>query len=322
MRYYCTYFDKNYLLRGLTLYRSLMYQNGDFALFVLCLDDEVYNVLNELDQPNIIPIELQKLEEYFPELYSARSNRSLIEYYFTLTPVLPLYILDHNQDCDMITYLDADLFFYSDPTPIFDELGGNSIMIIEHRFPEHLKRLERVGIYNVQFLPFRNDSNARECLVWWKEQCLNWCYDRFEDGKFADQKYLDDWPERFKNVVVLQHKGAGLAAWNWMRYEININESLNGASVDGQDLIFYHFHRLKLINSYLINHGMYYGAMSWHLRRWFYGGYVKQLKETAKWINKSVTTKHYINYSDARGGVSLFRTILSGIKNRKLMWVC
>lgn len=321
MQNYCTYFDKNYLLRGLTPYRSLMNQNDDFTLFVLCLDDEVYLILNELDQPNIITIKLQKLEEYFPELLSARSNRSLIEYYFTLTPALPLYILDRNQDCEMITYLDADLFFYSGPTPIFDELGKNSILIIEYRFPEHLKCKERAGTYNVQFLSFRNDKKAKECLVWWKDQCLTWCYDRFEDGKFADQKYLDDWPGRFKNVVVLQHKGAGLSTWNWMRYEININGPLDRASVDGQDLIFYHFHRLKLITGFLINHGMYYDVMPTRLRRWFYGGYVKQLKETVKWINKSVTTKQYINCSDARGGVSLVRTVLSGIKNRKLMWV-
>jgi hypothetical protein len=221
----------------------------------------------------------------------------------------------------MITYLDADLFFYSDPTPIFDELGENSILIIEHRFPEHLKYKERAGTYNVQFLSFRRDTKARECLLWWKDQCLAWCYSRYEDGKYADQKYLEDWTESFQKVVVLQQKGSGLAAWNWMRYEININGPLNKASVDGQDLIFYHFHGLRLINSYLINHGMLYpDVMPGHLRRWFYGGYVKQLRETVKWINTSVKVKQYIKYSNVRDDVSLVRTVISGIKNRQLMW--
>lgn len=322
MKHYCTYFDKNYLIRGLTLYRSLIKYSTDFQLFVLCLDNETHDILHRLNQPDITPIKLQELETDVPELLKARNNRGLIEYYFTLTPVLPLYILEQNKDIGMITYLDADLFFYSNTEPIYDELGNNSILMIEHRFPTHLKHLEEYGIFNVQFLTFRNDTAGKECLAWWKDQCLNWCYDRLENGKFADQKYLDEWPKRFKKVTVLQHKGAGLAPWNWINYDIRINESHNKVFVDGQDLIFYHFHSLKLINNYLISHGLAYGGiMPVRLRRWFYRGYVDHLRKTSKWISNSIQTKHPIVYSDARGDRSIFRTIISGLKNRQLMWV-
>src|SRR5205823_10040223 len=101
----------------------------------------------------------------------------------------------------------------------------------------------------VGLMAFRNDSFGRECLEWWRERCLEWCYDRLEGDRFADQKYLDDWPTRFERVVVLQHKGAGVAPWNAMNYQICLQ---NGrVIVDGQPLIFYHFHGLKIINRWL-----------------------------------------------------------------------
>ena len=245
MRYFCTYFDINYLDRGIILYRSLEQHVPEFTLFILCMDDHTHAALSNLDFKNIVLVPLEELESSDPALLNAKANRSRIEYYFTCSPALPLYVLQNFLEVDLITYLDADLFFFSTPEPLFEEMGDSSVAIIGHRFAPHLMDRELYGVYNVGWVSFRRDEDATVCLCWWRERCLEWCYDRVEVGKFADQKYLDHWPSLFKGVRVLEHRGANLAAWNLANYSIKLtNDSI---MIDDQNLIFFHFHGLKRV---------------------------------------------------------------------------
>jgi len=129
-----------------------------------------------------------------------------------LTPTIILWILENISDIEVLTYLDADLCFFSSPDPIFDELGHNNVLIHEYRFAPALSHLEKEnGKYNVGLLCFRNNEQSRSVLQWWRERCLERCYRRFEDGKMGDQMYLNYWVTRFRNVAVLQNIGAGVA---------------------------------------------------------------------------------------------------------------
>ena len=283
MYYFCTYFDQYYMARGLALYRSLREHCPTFKLWVLCMDHETYQSLEKLGLPGLHPIALQEFERHDAPLQSAKQNRSRIEYYFTCTPSLPLYVLNNWPEVNLITYLDADLFFFASPVPLFEELGTGSIAIIGHRFPPHLRQNERYGIYNVGWLSFRRDENGLTCLHWWRERCIEWCYDREEDGRFADQKYLDDWPSRFQNVVVLEHKGANVAPWNLANYRLYHRQG-NTVIVDDQPLIFFHFHGLKRIATWL-----YDPNWQWYqvnplriLRRRIYSSYIRVLLDTSR----------------------------------------
>jgi hypothetical protein len=257
MRYFCTYFDHRYLARGLALYESLSRHCEDFTLSVLCMDRESLDFLQKLRLPNLQPIPLEELELHDHSLRETKATRSVIEYYFTCTASLILFLLHRHSEVDLITYLDADLYFYSSPEPLFEELGEKSIAITAHRFPRKLSPLEIYGIYNVGFLSFRRDRNGLDCLEWWRERCLEWCFDREEKGRFADQKYLEEWPMRFKNVIVLQHKGANLAPWNVDNYEMTSDGE--NVLIDEENLIFFHFHGLKRIgkNLFDLNLAMY-----------------------------------------------------------------
>jgi len=249
MYFFCTYFDQHYLDKGLALYKSLVRHCTPFKLWILCMDETTYQTLSGMQLPHVQIISLADFENNDPLLLAAKKNRSLIEYYFTCTPSLPDYILNHVPEVDIITYLDADLYFFSSVEPVYQELGAGSVLIIEHRFPSFLDNLMIFGIYNVGLLSFRRDAIGFACIQLWRDRCLEWCYDRFENGKFADQKYLDEWPDRFSGVIVLQHKGAGLAPWNLANYVYSCRKT--GLFIDEQPIIVYHFHGLNRINRWI-----------------------------------------------------------------------
>jgi hypothetical protein len=277
MRYFCTYFDRHYLSRGLALHASLTLHCAAFKLWVLCLDQATFDTLSRMQLPGLEPIAVDELEAYDQRLAAVRPDRSPVEYYFTCTPSLPIFLFDRRPDVDLLTYLDADLFFFASPEPVFEEIGSASIAIIEHRFPHHLRHFERYGIYNVGWVSFRRDATGQECLRWWRERCIEWCYDRCEDGRFADQKYLDDWPRRFPNVVSLKHDGANLAPWNVMRYRV---ETAGGRLlVDGTPVIFFHFHGFRRLTRWLCdtNLGIYGATATRLIRRRVYRPYVAAL---------------------------------------------
>ena len=325
MFYFCTYLDSNYLVKGLALYRSLIRHTASFRFWVLCFDDLAYETLKVLSLPRVVPISLKDFEEGDKELLQAQKNRSRIEYYFTCTPSLPLYILRNCPEVDVITYVDADLFFFSDPSPIYEELGDKSILIVGHRFPTHHRQLERFGIYNVGLLSFRRDNNALQCLNWWRKSCIEWCYDRVEDGRFADQKYLDDWPARFLKVVVLQHKGAGLAPWNVAGYSLGLE---NGrVLIDSQCLVFFHFHGFKKIGRLLYDPNLaLYGVHSDSiLKGHIYKAYIRELhsinRRMSRFVDQSNIQMASIRSTDQElsAGDGFFRRAVERIKHQRII---
>jgi hypothetical protein len=131
-------------------------------------------------------------------------------------------------------------------------MENNSVLITPHRYTPKYNQEEKTGIYCVQFVTFKKDERGLNVLNWWRKACLEWCHNRFEDGKFGDQKYLDDWPVRFEGVYVSQHLGGGIAPWNMQQYFFEWrNEKLTGHVLktgETFEVIFFHFHSLMFVS--------------------------------------------------------------------------
>lgn len=282
---FCTLFDSNYLTRGLALHESLVKTGTDFHLYIFAFDDTCAKVLSRLKPERTTVITLAEFEDN--ELKKVKPSRSVAEYCWTCTSSTILYCLN-TFNLDQCTYLDADLYFYSKPDVIFDELGDKSVLITEHRYSSQYNKALKSGKYCVQFVTFRNDKNGREALEWWRERCLEWCYARYEDGKYGDQLYLEDWTTRFNGVHELQHLGGGLAAWNVQQYEFTKDsEKFTGREIaTGKtfDVIFYHFHYLKFFSGGYVELGR--RTLTQDVLESFYKPYTAKLMEMSRRLQK------------------------------------
>lgn len=242
MNHFCTYFDHRYLGRGLALYHTLKQHCADATLHVLCLSEECESILRHLSFPGLNIVPLAELEAWDHDLL-ARKDRPQVEYYFTLSPCWPRYVLHSQPNIDVLTYIDADCALFSDPTPVLAEMYDLSVGMVGHRFPDVLQHKIIYGVYNVGWLSFRHDEQGMACLDWWRERCLEWCEDRLDGDRFADQKYLDAWPKLFSRACELTHVGVNVAPWNVERFTFSVQDGT--VRVDGQPLVSYHFHGCK-----------------------------------------------------------------------------
>lgn len=277
MRYFCTYFDVHYLSRGLALHESLRQHAGEFELVVLCMDEAAESTLRTRVLPGVRLLPLAELVAAHPALAAARANRSKLEFYFTCTPWLMRHLLPRLPVGELLTYLDADLFFFSSPQPVYAAIGAASVAITPHRFPAPLAHLERYGRYNVGWVSLRNDIKGLACTADWADKCAAWCFNRLEDDRYADQKYLDAWSAAFPGTVSLTHPGANLAPWNVL--DAKITETAGEVKINGQPLIFYHFHALTYLGRHLYDPNLhkYNAELTSGLRELVYLPYLHRL---------------------------------------------
>ena len=303
IEHYVTLFDRLFLPQGLALYASMERHITDYVLWILCVDDDTHDVLAKINPPNVRLLQLSQLET--DDLLRVKTTRTKREYCWTLTPFAPRFVFEANPTVTRVTYLDADLWFRKSPAPIFREFqaSGKHVLITDHAYAPDNDANATSGQYCVQFMIFkRNDGEV--VRKWWEDHCIEWCYARLEEGKFGDQKYLDDWPERFFNSVhVLNNKELALAPWNATRFPYG-----NG--------VFWHFHSLRIENYSKSTFAVYFGPYTLPrvTIKYVYASYVAELSKAVEILLKN---GFFIQPQQRRSFVTKIRSN-AGVIYRKL----
>lgn len=281
---YFTLFDSRYLMRGLAMLRSLTpYLRGEDEIVILAMDDVATRALAEFGEPKWRIISIDTMAD--ADLMNVRRTRPAREFFWTCTPAISAWMVRSNAEGDIVVYLDADLMFFADPRLLLDELGQDgNILIHEHRFSADKEHLIVNGRFNVGLVAFRIGDEARACAERWRAQTIERCEGNSTGGYFADQAYLDEWPSLYPGCRILQHLGGGVAPWNVNQYKIGQESGL--PTIDGQQLVFYHYHALETIiepgHGFIAVRPAFGYAFGYRTLNKIYRPYAKELKKIEK----------------------------------------
>jgi hypothetical protein len=265
--HFVTVFDSLFLPQGIALHMSMERTISNYVLWIICVDDKTYEALTLLSLPNTRLLSLKLIET--PELLKIKPTRTTGEYCWTLTPFAPRFVFEADKSINRVTYIDADLWFLASPVAIILELekSGKSVLITDHAYAAECDKSLSSGQFNVQFMTFMR-LEGESVRKWWEERCIEWCFNRLEDGKLGDQRYLDKWPQQFPNKVhILRNKELALAPWNASRFPFG-------------NAVFYHFHGLRITSRNSVNTGGY--TLPSPVLKYVYEPYLKDLEKSLK----------------------------------------
>lgn len=275
------------LFKLIPMYVSLENCCSDFKLFILCMNDSVYNILNKIGFKNIILVQLKDIEEDNHDLLIAKSNRIFHEYCWTLKPIFLYYVINKYDDAKYYAHVDADLFFYSNLDYIFNENSEASIFLIDHRNSDEFKHYyELSGLYNTGFVGFKNNDEARVAVKLWGDRCLKKCTVEYDtvNKTFGDQRYVEDWPNIFQNVHIVNSIGANAALWNIKNYKAYKKNNI--VYLDESPLLFYHFSGIIILGEREFDLCPYYHIEDENLINYIYDPYIRWLSESIKNVKK------------------------------------
>lgn len=312
MRTFCTYFDHIYLPQGLALLDSLERHAGKFELWVLALSQECEAVLRKLGHPAVKVVPVDELLRLNPKLRPARQTRTQAEFYFTASPTWFRHVLEKTGPGNLVTKIDADCYFFNSPHEIYEFEKQGSITISPHY--RTIGGNELYGKFNVGWVTIRNDETGMNCVSKWADQCVEWCFDKPDGNRYADQKYLDQWPSRYPKLLILNHPGSNLAYWNVQEIKLSLQNKI--VMADQRPLIFYHFSGLKKISKNLYDPSLISRGISVNkiLNQHIYKKYCKRLSLFEKTLDKNnaLCSIRFKNNKPKMSKIKKFRRVLQG----------
>ena len=234
--------------RALTLQQSILRCSPDSIFAFFCADEGTAALLRSFGLKRSLIFAPEEFET--PALREIKPRLSQGEYCWTCKSIALLHMLQSDAHLDWAVWVDCDMYAFGDPNVAFESYPDANVLLTPHHFSyEAVAAFEpTVGRYNAGYVAVRNTDHGKAALNWWFERCRESCSTTPTDSSYADQKYLEEMPKLFPNVVDLTWPGLNCAPWNVIGQPISVREDDDeGVLVANSPLLIYHFQGLRVM---------------------------------------------------------------------------
>lgn len=180
-------------------------------------------------------------------------NYSIFEKSCALKTILGEEIINRNENCTRIVYMDSDLYFTSELDNKINADNISSIFITPHTFKPVLDipyindlYILSSGVFNAGYYEFNVTEESRNILKFLNQYMYTFCQCRKSphSSLFVDQIFYDLIPVYFEHYRNIDHPGYNVSFHNL--HERGLRKTENDWQVDsGEKLVFFHFSGLN-----------------------------------------------------------------------------
>jgi hypothetical protein len=312
-----TFANAKYLPQLLSMLESFQNNVTSSRIAVVALDVATSETVSSLNFSCVDVLDVKDVEAHFPQLSIARENRSLSEYFFTLSSAIPNFLFKVYPQPDFVVYIDADLFFFENPERCILALDDtDNVLLTSHNFARKNLDLRVYGEFNTGFIAFRRSAAGMKVASWWLERCLEWCKDVVENGKFADQKYLENFSSIAPGVKISQDFGLNLGPWGLNSLK-QIGFRNGSIYVNGQFLFAFHFSGLQYNRIFAI---LGLNPYQYRVSKTIYELiYVPYLRSIRRWETELVNYNSVTSFGSGLKSIRLSRKVTLRVLVRSLL---
>lgn len=245
---------KNYIGLAQVLEASVKAHSGSDFFIIVADDISENDVVFSRLAPNILSGR-SCLGFSKDEWESMAFKYNLVEFCTAIKPACFSYLF-RQKKYSHILYADPDVYFFSSPDFIFDDLNRASIVLTPHllcmqavfkgNYPDYLFLVN--GTFNLGFIGLSRNEKVDAFLSWWHNRLINECFFDNDKGMATDQKWINLLPGFFSpgELLISRHKGLNVAPWNFHERALVEREGSFHVGVRDEEgatdpLVFIHF---------------------------------------------------------------------------------